>query len=393
MLGMMRRLAAGLSLLIFLLPLGADAQTSKDQSAQRPPRDSRPKLPRVPSAAVSGDSAEVAKMNEWTIGLASGLLEGTFIRFGAEMARALNDGDEMRILPIVSPGANDNVKYLLYVKGVDVGLVHSDQFEYYRTVEKIPNIEKRINYISPMYISEIHFLARPEINSLKDLEGKKVSFHQAATGPQITGPIIFARLGIKVEPVTINNALALEKMKTGEIAALLHTVGKPNELFRKFKNDYGFKFLPVPFEGLEDYYVPSVLTAEDYPGYIKPGEKVNTIGVQAVLAVYNWPRESDRYRRVARFIDLYFDNLKKFQEPPYHPAWRSVNLAATVPGWNRYWAAEEKLKRMGAVESAAVPIDLQLARQQATRAAPNSRVEQERLFQQFLEWSKIQGKR
>jgi TRAP-type uncharacterized transport system substrate-binding protein len=393
MLGTVGQLVAGLSVIVFLLPLGADAQTGKDQSAQRSPRDSRPKLPRVPSAAVSGDSAEVAKMNEWTIGLASGLLEGTFIRFGAEMARALNDGDEMRIMPIISPGANDNVKYLLYVKGVDVGLVHSDQFEYYRTVEKIPNIEKRINYISPMYISEIHFLARPEINSLKDLDGKKVSFHQAATGPQITGPIIFGRLGIKVEAITINNALALEKMKTGEIAALLHTVGKPNDLFRKFKNDYGFKFLPVPFEGLEDYYVPSVLTAEDYPGYIKPGEKIDTIGVQAVLAVYNWPRESDRYRRVARFIDRYFDNLEKFQQPPYHPAWRSVNLAATVPGWTRYWAAEEKLKRMGGVEPAAVQIDVQQARQQAARAAPGSKAEQERLFQQFLEWSKSQGKR
>ncbi len=327
-------------------------------------------------------------MNEWTLGFAAGLLEGTFIRFAAEMARALNDGDEMRIMPIVSPGANDNIKYLLYVKGVDLGLVHSDQFEHYRTVEKIPNIEKRINYISAMYISEIHVLARPEINSLKDLDGKKVSFHQAGTGPQITGPIMFGRLDIKVEPVTINNALALEKMKTGEIAALLHTVGKPNDLFTKFKNEYGFKFLPVPLDKLDDYYVPSVLTAQDYPGYIKPGEKVNTIGVQAVLAVYNWPRDSDRVRRVSRFVDLYFDNLKKFQQPPYHPAWRSINLAGTVPGWTRYWVAEEKLRRMAAGEAGAAPIDLQQARHQAARAAPNSEAEQEKLFQQFLDWSK-----
>src|SRR5262245_20260619 len=144
-----------------LLSLRADAQVAKDQTV----RDSRPKLlQRGPSALASGDSAEVVKMNEWTLGFAGGLLEGTFIRFAAEMARALNDGDEMRIMPIVSPGANDNIKYLLYVKGVYLGLVHSDQFEHYRTVDKIPNIERRINYIAPMYISEIHILARPEIN-------------------------------------------------------------------------------------------------------------------------------------------------------------------------------------------------------------------------------------
>jgi TRAP-type uncharacterized transport system substrate-binding protein len=393
MLGSAVRPLAVLMALAPLLSLGANAQVGNDQVAQIV-RDSRPKLqPRTPNALISGDSAEVLKMNEWTLGFAAGLLEGTFIRFAAEMARALNDGDEMRIMPIVSPGANDNIKYLLYVKGVDLGLVHSDQFEYYRTVEKIPNIEKRINYIAPMYISEIHILARPEINSLKDLEGKKVSFHQAATGPQITGPIIFGRLGIKVEPVTINNALALEKMKTGEISALLHTVGKPNDLFTKFKNDYGFKFLSVPLDGLEDYYVPSVLTSQDYPSYIKPGEKIDTIGVQAVLAVYNWPRESDRFRRVSRFIDFFFDNLNRFQEPPYHPAWRSINLAASVPGWTRYWVAEEKLKRMTTADAAAKPIDIQRARQQAARAAPDNKAEQDRLFQEFLAWSKTKSAR
>src|SRR4029077_11153178 len=127
-------------------------------------------------------------------------------------------------------------------------------------------------------ISELHVLVRPEINSFKDLEGKKVSFHTAGAGPSVTGPILFQPLGGKVEPGTINNAIAYEKMKTGEIAALIHTVGKPNDLFTKNKNDSGFKFLPVPLDKFEDLYVPSNFTAEDYPGYVKPGEKVDTIG-------------------------------------------------------------------------------------------------------------------
>jgi hypothetical protein len=138
--------------------------------------------------------------------------------------------------------------------------------------------------------------------------------------------------------------------------------------------------------------VPSVFTAEDYPGYVKPGEKVETIGVQAVLAVYNWPKESDRFRRVQRFIEFYFDRFQNFHQPPYHPKWKSINLAAKVPGWTRYWAAEEKLKQMAAAQPAPRAIDPQLARQQAARAAPNDSAEQERLFQKFLEWSKSQAK-
>ena len=99
--------------------------------------------------------------------------------------------------------------------------------------------------------------------------------------------------------------------------------------------------------------MPSVFTAEDYPGYVKPGEKVETLGVQAVLAVYNWPRESDRFRRVSRFIDYYFERFENFHKPPYHPKWKSINLAAKVPGWTRYWVAEEKLKQMAAAQPAA----------------------------------------
>ncbi|MET0651901.1 MAG: TAXI family TRAP transporter solute-binding subunit [Hyphomicrobiaceae bacterium] len=353
--------------------------------------------PRAPTAAASGESNTVAKVNNWTVGLAGGLPEGTFLRFGAEISRNLNFSDDLRVLTIVTPGATDNVKDLLYLKGIDIAITHADVFEHFRNVEKIPNIEKRVNFISEMYISELHVLVRPEINSFKDLNGKKVGFHTPGAGPSVTGPILFQRLGIKVEPVYINNAIAYEKMKTGEIAALIHTVGKPNDLFAKNKNEHGFKFLAVPFDKFEDFYVPSVFTDEDYPGYVKPGEKVETLGVQAVLAVYNWPRESDRFRRVSRFIDYYFDRFKNFHAAPYHPKWKSINLAAKVPGWSRYWVAEEKLKQMAAQMTTQsgtrdVAVDTQLVRQQAARAAPNNAAEQERLFQQFLEWTKSQGK-
>lgn len=351
----------------------------------------RPPAARAPTAAASGEGNTVARMNNWTIGLAAGLPEGTFLRFCAEIARALNDGENLRVLPVVTPGATDNVKDILYLKGIDLGLTHADVFEHFRNVEKIPNIEKRINFISEMYISELHVLVRPEINSFKDLEGKKVSFHTPGAGPSVTGPILFQRLGIKVEPVYVNNAIALEKMKTGEIFALIHTVGKPNDLFVKNKNDAGFKFLPVPFDKFDDYYVPSAFTAEDYPGYVKPGERIETLGVPAVLAVYNWPQGSDRFRRVQRFIEYYFDKFETLHKPPYHPKWKSINLAAKVPGWTRYFVAEEKLKQMAA-QSAAQSIDPQLARQQAARAAPNDAAEQERLFKRFLEWSKTQAK-
>ncbi|RTL65616.1 MAG: C4-dicarboxylate ABC transporter [Hyphomicrobiales bacterium] len=374
-----------------LSPAAVRAQSSApwDIVAQAEARRKAQGIP-VPSSVYLGEGAIVAKINNWTVGLAGGLPEGTFLRFASEIARNLNGTDDLRVLPMVTPGATDNVKDLLYLKGIDIAITHADVFEHFRTVEKISNIEKRVHFISEMYISEIHVLVRPEIKSFKDLEGKRVSFHTPGAGPSVTAPILFQRMGVKVEPVFVNNAIAIEKMKTGEIAALVHTVGKPNDLFTKVKNDFGFHFLPIPLEKFDDLYVPSSFTSEDYPGYVPPGETVEGIGVQAVLAVFNWPKDSDRYRRVQRFIDFYFDRFRNFQEPPYHPKWRSINLAAKVPGWTRYSLAEEKLRQIA--ESQPVLVDNSLARVQAARIAPNDTAEQERLFQQFIEWTRTRGR-
>jgi hypothetical protein len=56
--------------------------------------------------------------------------------------------------------------------------------------------------------------------------------------------------------------------------------------------------------------------------------------------------------------------------------------------------AEEKLKQMPVAQpTPPVAIDLLLARREAARAAPNDPVEQERLFQRFLEWRAAQTNR
>jgi TRAP transporter TAXI family solute receptor len=362
----------------------AQTEPAFDQVAQALPRGAS----RAPTAAASGEAGVVAKANEWTLGLAGGTPSGTFMRFAAEIGRNVNQAGEVRVLAVVTGGATENVKDLLYLKGLDIAITHADVFEHFKNVEKIPNIQKRVNFISELYVSEIHVLVRPEINSFTDLTGKKVSFHAPGGGSSVTGPILFRRMGVKVDPVYIDNEIAYEQMKTGEIAGLVFTVGKPNNLFTRNKNEHGFKFLPVPFDNFADLYLPTKLTAEDYPGYVKPGEPVETIGVQAVLAVYNWPRESDRFRRIARFIDNYFDHFDRFLKPPYHPSWKAINLAADVRGWSRYWAVEEKLKQIAATRSAAArPSDPRSTREQAVQPAPG-REDQERLFQEFLKWSK-----
>ena len=75
---------------------------------------------------------EKEKMNAWTVGLAGGLLEGAPLRLAAEMARVVDDGPNLHVLPIVTRGATENLNSLLYLRGVDTAIINSDALEEYK---------------------------------------------------------------------------------------------------------------------------------------------------------------------------------------------------------------------------------------------------------------------
>ncbi len=350
-------------------------------------------VPKSLEQAGATENAVRNRKNEWTVGVAGGLLSGTYMTFADELAQVLDDGDNLRVLPIVTYGAASNLDDLLYLRGVDVAVTQSDVFEYFRTQRKISNLESRINYIIRLPISEMHVLARNDIKSIEDLRGKKVNFGPAGSASSLTGSIVFQRLGVQVEQVLYDNPTAMQKLKSGELAALVRVIGKPIDFFAKIPPDSGLHFVQIPYSKVfADYYTVGELTHKEYPGLVADGDRVDTIAVPAVLAVFNWPKNTDRYRRVQRFTEALFTNWDKFQKPPRHPKWRDVNLAATVPGWTRWGAAEEMLKRLnsqtvaaGAGQPSSAEFDSFL-RSTGSVASNLNQEQREALFRQFIQW-------
>jgi TRAP-type uncharacterized transport system substrate-binding protein len=210
----------------------------------------------------------------------------------------------------------------------------------------VPEIRSRITYLLNLFPSELHIFVRPEIESLQDLAGKKVNFNTQGTAAAYSGPLIFSRLGINAENTFIPHQVALEQMRKGEMAAVVFITSKPVEAFVRGRWEPGFKFLPVKYESkLEDYYLPAVLEAAEYPGLIKQGERVETIAVPTALVSFNWPAQTNRYQRVARFVDMLFSRIDKLQAPGFDPKWKAINLGATVPGLDRFTAAQQWLDR------------------------------------------------
>src|SRR6266481_8697357 len=197
-----------------------------------------------PSSGISSEAQIRARLNAWTIGLAGGLLEGAPIHFATEIARVVNDGGAMQVLPIVTRGPTENVNDLLYLKGVDAAIINSDSLEEYKS--QVPQIHQRITYIISLFPSELHIFVRPEIQSLQDLIGKKVNFNTQGTAAAYSGPLIFSRLGLDVEKTFIPHQVALEQMRKGEMAGVVFITSKPVEAFLRGRWEPGFKFLPLP---------------------------------------------------------------------------------------------------------------------------------------------------
>jgi TRAP-type uncharacterized transport system substrate-binding protein len=353
----------------------------------------------IPKSIQQGgsDAAIKERKNAWTVGIAGGLIDGTYMRFADELGKVLDDGDNLRILPIVSYGAASNLDDLLYLRGVDVAVTQSDVFEYFRTERKTLNLQNRVHYILRLPIAELHILAKTDIRSLEDLRGKKVNFGPAGSGSSLTGTIVFQRLGVEVEQVLIDQQTALQKLQAGEVAALVRVVGKPVDFFTRIPPNSGLHLVPVPFtKTFADYYTLGEFETKDYPSLVAEGQKVDTIAVPAVLAVFNWPKGSDRYRRVERFVERLFIKWDQFLVAPRHPKWRDVNLGATVPGWTRYIIAEQMLERFhGPSVSAQEDIsrDFQAFLNRIGTSAPQSQADREALFRQFLQWREQQSGR
>lgn len=326
------------------------------------------------TANSEGEADEVLRHNNWTVGLMGGLKDGAALRFSTDIMSAVDDGNNMRVLPIVGRGMKQNILDLLYLKGVDITVTPADAFAELKKEGGTRNIDKRVHYISQLYVAAVHLIVRPEIKTLKDLEGKKVSFQGKGTSTVATGNTVFGRLGVQVEVTHDDVGTSMEKMKLGELAGVFRSLSKGDPTVAAIDPKLGFHLLPIEYDKFTDYYVPITFEHNNYPNLIPTQERVETIGSPALLAVYNWAPGTDRHRRVARFIEYYFNRFETLRKPPYQPEWKEINLGAKVPGWTRYFVAEEMLNKIKSSTTVSLG------------------AEKESEFKEFLEWKKQKNK-
>ena len=291
-----------------------------------------------------GSVATKQALNANTVTLISGTIGGTYVQFGADLASVLDDGNKLRVLPIVGRGSVQSVADILFLQGVDLGIVRADTLDYLEKKGFAKDIKKQFTYVTKLYNEEMYVISSKSVTNISQLNGKKVSVDLPNGGTFVTAAIVFERLGIKPNFLYIEQRIAMEKMRAGEIDAVIAVGGKPYKSVSAF-NDNRFHLVPVDYSRpLQTDYLPATLTSKDYPNLIAEGDKVDTIAVPAVLAAYNWAPNTDRYRKLALFVDAFFTKFPTFQNPPFHPKWKEVSLSTPLPDWQRLPVAEQWLK-------------------------------------------------
>jgi TRAP transporter TAXI family solute receptor len=287
-------------------------------------------------------------VNANTVTLLSGTIGGTYVQFGADLASVLDDDGKLRVLPITGRGSVQSVADILILKGVDLGIVRADTLDYLERKGLANDIKKQLTYVTKLYNEEMQVIAPKTVKTLNDLEGKTVSVDLPDGGTFVTALTVFERLGIKANFVYIEQRIAMEKLKKGEVDAVIVVGGKPYASVKNFNNDGRFHLAAVDYaRPLQSDYLPATLTSKDYPNLIAEGETLDTIAVPAVLAAYNWPPNTERRRKLALFVDAFFTKFPALQNPPFHPKWKEVSLPAPLAGWNRLPLAQEWLDKHG----------------------------------------------
>ena len=335
----------------------------------------------APPAAMFNAS----RVNAGTVGIVSGGADGTYIRIAADLANVL-DSENLRVLPMIGRGSLQNLRDVMFLRGVDIGIVQMDAREQLKAENLQTDAVRRLRFITRLYNEEVHIIANRDITDIRQLDGKKVNIDKAGSGTNLTARLIFEKLGIKPELTTYDQGSSYERLRSGEIQAAVYVAGRPVRAIAEFQSEGRFHLLAIPFEGeIAESYFPARFANADYPRLVDQDKPVETLAVGSLLAVFNWPENSDRYSRVSRFVDAFFSRFDEFLQPGRHPKWKEVNLAADVPGWERIKPAQDWLNRTAAAGKPSGQVK-SFEDFMSSRGVAVSPEQREALFRDFLAW-------
>ena len=97
----------------------------------------------VLSFPAAAQQRVVEEINQGTVGVIAGGIDGTSMQAAADLASVLDRGNELRVLPIQGKGSVQAITDILYLRGIDIGIVQSDALTFAQR-EQNPDLPSRM---------------------------------------------------------------------------------------------------------------------------------------------------------------------------------------------------------------------------------------------------------
>jgi hypothetical protein len=255
-------------------------------------------------------------LNQNTVTLISGTIGGTYVQFGADLASVLDDGNKLRVLPIVGRGSVQSVADILFLQGVDLGIVRADTLDYLEKKGFAKDIKKQFTYVTKLYNEEM-YVHCVEVGT----QHERAERQEGQRRPSQRRHLRHRRDRVRAarhqaELPLLEQRIAMEKMRAGE--------NRRGDCRGRQAVQVGQRLQRTPLPPgsgrlSQSRCRPTIcrrrLTSKDYPNLIAEGGRVDTIAVPAVLAAYNWAPNTERYRKLRQFVDAFFTKVSDVPEP------------------------------------------------------------------------------
>lgn len=138
-------------------------------------------------------STSVLGLEPVELGIVTGQETRTYFRFGEDLRR-LVASHGISLAVYASSGSVENMVAVYDSRSIQLGIAQSAVVAYMNasTDLKIRRIAAEIRLVLPLYVEEVHFLARPELSRFEDLAGKTVAIGSVNSGTAMTARVFFA---------------------------------------------------------------------------------------------------------------------------------------------------------------------------------------------------------
>lgn len=273
-----------------------------------------------------------------TVGIASGQPTGTNYPMAQDIVRVCTT-PQTTINNVVSDGSLDNINKIYGDKNVQYGIIQEDALVYQQGID--PKMMDRIVMVFPFFSTEIHAVVKADskINTLADLQGKRVVEGPDGSGTWVTVQVLKAKTGIQWNTLIAGQKDGLDMVLSGKADAEFIVAGRPITMLEKAQ---GVRLIPISHPSLDSfkYYTRTMIPSGSYP--FQKGA-VNTYKVNNVLATYAFKNQYQA--EIGSLVTCIARNMDTLQRTG-HPKWKDVDPTDIDRiAWPSHPAAVAAIKR------------------------------------------------